>query len=166
MAEPAGDAIRCAAPARPRALDCALMVLVVPLPCCAMGLPGAAQGVGEEAARILSLPAWTADAFGVGGVLAFVALLGLLLHAHATRYRAAHIDDHGIILGSLEPTPRGIWLRWRDLTGFRVGSGRIVLAVRRQPWTRWLGPIVACDDEVLHRVVVLLESKGIRRLDG
>jgi hypothetical protein len=163
---PAPDAIQCQAPPRPRALDCALLAVVIP---CAGGwnlLLLAAMEGGPAAAEALDLPPAFGFLFGVGGLVGFGLVGALFMFAHATRYRAAHIDDQGIILGLLEPTPRGTWLKWRDVVGFRVGSGRIVLAVRGQPWTRWLGPIIECDDDLLHRVVVRLESKGVRRLDG
>ncbi len=162
----APPAIQCQAPKRPRALDIALLAIVMP---CAGGwnllLLGAMEG-GPAAARALDLHPAFGLAFGVGGLVGFALVGTLFIVAHATRYRAAHIDEQGIILGLLEPKPRGTWLRWRDVVGFRVGSGRIVLAIRGQPWTRWLGPIVECDDDLLHQVVVRLESKGIVRLDG
>lgn len=154
--------IACQAPRRPKALDAVIMLFLIPGPYLLMF----AAGGGPRIARALGLPRALEGAFALGLVGGLLAVLGLLLHSHATRYRAAHISEEGIILGLLEPRPRGVWLRWRDVAGFRVGTGRIVLAVRGKPWTRWLGPIVECDDELLHRVVVRLEAKGVRRLDG
>lgn len=154
--------IRCPAPARPRWLDGVIMAVLVGSPYLLMGVAEA----GEELVGSAGLPPALLGGLVTGCGAVLLAAIALLLHAHATRYRAAFISDEGIILGPLEPTPRGTWLRWGDLVGFRVGSGRIVLAVRAQPWTRWLGPIIDCDDDLLHRVVVRLEARGIRRLDG
>lgn len=154
--------IRCPAPARPKGLDAAIMVVLVGSPYLLMGILEA----GPHLVGSAGLPPALLGGLATGCAAVLLAAIVLLLHAHATRYRAAFISDEGIILGPLEPTPRGTWLRWSDLAGFRVGSGRVVLAVRGQPWTRWLGPIVDCDDDLLHRVVVRLEARGIRRLDG
>lgn len=157
-----GLPLRCPAPARPRGLDAIIMVVLLGSPYLFMGVADA----GSRLQRTAGAPSGLLGSLLTGCAAVLLAVVALLLYAHATRYRAAYISDEGIILGLLEPTPRGAWLRWSDLVGFRIGTGRVVLAVRGQPWTRWLGPIIDCDDELLHRVVVVLEARGLRRLDG
>ena len=69
---------------------------------------------------------------------------------------------------SVNRTPkwRGQRVRYSEVVGFRIVGQGLQLALKGKPWTRWLGPIVHCDDRTLHEVVVHLEGLKIYRVDG
>lgn len=160
-----GAVITAPAPIKPRWLDCLILLLAVPMlnlfHLVAMLLVAAAQAV----LRALDLPTDLAILMGVGTWGLLLGVLGLLLHAHQTRFRAATIEPTRIIVGLIDP-PRGVIIRFDQIVGFRSTGQGVVLVLRGKPWTRWLGPVVACQGELMHRVVERLEAHGVRRIDG
>lgn len=153
------------APAKPRRLDCLIMLLVLPLMngmhFIAIGLVVAA----EYLLRAADLPPEFGVLMGVGTWGLFLGVMAVLLHAHQTRWRAATIEPARVILGQTNP-PRGVIVRYDQLAGFRCTAAGVVLVLRRKPWTRWLGPLVACDGKLMHDVIERLEAHGVRRIDG
>lgn len=153
------------APAKPRRLDCFIMLLVLPL---LNGLHLIAillVAAAEVVLRAAGLPTDLAILMGVGTWGLFLGVMTVLLHAHQTRWRAATIEASRVILGQTDP-PRGAIVRFDQLAGFRCRGAGVVLVLRRKPWTRWLGPLIACEGKVMHEVVERLEAHGVRRIDG
>lgn len=79
------------------------------------------------------------------------ALLVLIGLENATHHSAL-IDAHGVLFDR-SPTWRGARLAWDAMLGFRIVEGGVRLVVRGRPWTRFVGPTIPCDGEVMHRVV-------------
>lgn len=159
------EPISIAAPPRPRKLDCVILLLLAPLIYMANIAIFALIAAAEAMLRAVDLPASLAVVMGVG---TWALLLGaglLLLHAHQTRWRAATLDERAVIIGMIDP-PRGIVVPYEKISAFRCNAAGVVLVLRGKPWTRWLGPLVACDGSLMHRVIVRLEAHGVRRLDG
>lgn len=163
--DPGAEVIRIAAPPRPRRFDCLIMLLLVPMLNCWNLIVMALVAAAEELLRAAGLPRELGLVMGVGSWALMLAVIGLLLHAHQTRWRAATVERDRVIIGTLDP-PRGLLLRFDRLAGFRCAAAGVVLVVRGKPWTRWLGPLIACDGKVMHHVVERLEAQGVRRIDG
>ncbi len=165
-APPADDeALVVPAPARPRRLDCLVMLLAVPL---LNGMHVIAMLMVFAAEQVLvavGLPRSFGILMGVGTWVLSLGALGLLLHAHQTRYRAATVERDRAVVGLIDP-PRGVILPFDWLVGFRCTGAGVVLVVRGKPWTRWLGPLIACEGRLMHQVIERLEAHGVRRIDG
>lgn len=99
----------------------------------------------------LSLPPWAA-------------LLTLAAWQNATQ-RPVLLDAHGLLFDHSSRW-RGARLVWESILGFRLVTGGIRLVVRGRPWTRFIGPTIACDGALQHQVVVLLEARGVARFDA
>ncbi|MCO5168785.1 MAG: hypothetical protein M9894_20795 [Planctomycetes bacterium] len=153
------------APPAPRGLECSIMLLLLPL-CGLWNLAGLVLvGAGEMLARALGAPPALGHVMGLGTWALLLLGLGLLVHAHQTRWRGATLFEDRVVLGTVAPV-RGVILRYDRLRGFRCRAGGVALMVRGRPWTRWLGPMIPCDEALMHDVVERLEARGVRRLDG
>lgn len=106
--------------------------------------------------------AYSAVAAAVLVPFAALVAVGLLDHYG---HRSVLIDREGLLFDH-SPTWHGSRLTWSAIAGFRLVEGGVRLVVRRRPWTRFLGPLVPCDGERQHEVVVLLEGVGVRRFEG
>lgn len=160
-----GATISIPAPPRPRTLDCLILVLFLPLLYLANIAIFLLISAAEVVLRSVGLPERLGIVMGVGTWALLLGITVLLLHAHQTRWRAATIDERGVIIGMIDP-PRGLIVPFASIAAFRCNAAGVVLVLRGKPWTRWLGPLVACDGSLMHQVIVRLEARGVRRLDG
>lgn len=93
-------------------------------------------------------------------------VLAWVVHGVHQHGRSARLLPGGVAFGH-SPVGGTLRLRWEDVAGFRTVSDGVVLRLagrQRGPgrWlSRWFGPKLACEGETMHRVVVLLEEKGI-----
>lgn len=113
----------------------------------------------------LGVPDAVATTLLLGAAAAPWLAIVVILAVDMTRFRAVHLDADGVIVGVLDP-PRGLRLGWHELTGFVVTSQGVVLHERRRTWLRPGRTLMACEGEVVHRIVTRLEAHGVPRLDG
>lgn len=150
-------------PAQPpsRRAEVGTLLLLAPL-------LGGGFGVGivfaELLSRALFVPSWIAYPMGLGGSAVPVVMgLALLFHRHL-QHRSVHVDARGVALG-VTPRWRGKRLRFADLRGFSETTHGVMLVVRAQPWTRWLGPLIRCDGLRRHELIERLEAEGVYRTE-
>jgi hypothetical protein len=116
-------------------------------------------------AQLPWIPAWAGISVGLGlYTIPSLSALVLLRHRHVSS-RAIDLDDDGVSLGRTE-TWKGYAVPWRWVEGFRITGNGIMLQVEKEPWTRWLGPTIRCDERLLHDIVVELEKRKIFNLEG
>lgn len=113
--------------------------------------------------------AWGPEAGAVAGISACCGLpvlgllvVSLLLFDAQQHYRGARVYEGGVAFGS-SPISVGARLPWERVQAFRTTNDGVVLRLRgwRGRLTRWFGPRLLCEGEDMHRLIVLLESKGI-----
>lgn len=116
-------------------------------------------------AGVPDAPPWAAYSVVVAGLVVPFAALALVALLDHYRHRPVLIDRLGLLFDH-SPDWHGARLAWPAIAGFRLTEGGVRLVVRGRPWTRLVGPLVPCEGERQHEVVVLLEGVGVRRFEG
>ena len=113
-------------------------------------------------ARALELPEIAVGVMLVGGITGLPLVgVGATLHRYL-QHRTVRRDEQGFALG-VTPRWRGVRLRWERLAGFRQVAHGVMLQVKRQPWSRWFGPVVRCEGREVHDLIEALEQHGVFR---
>jgi len=155
-------------PARPvpRWIEVAAFFLLIPL--LAVGgnpvggvIPGLQLGGYFQGA----VPLVAGFGVGLGAVMIPSIAATLLLYHRYSSFRPVELDDWGCVFGKSDAW-EGVRIPWRRVEGFRLTGHGIMLKIDKQPWTRWLGPLIRSDDLLTHEIVVALEQKEIYSLEG
>ncbi|MCO5172129.1 MAG: hypothetical protein M9894_38000 [Planctomycetes bacterium] len=116
-------------------------------------------------AGVPDAPPWAAYSVVAAGLVVPFAALALVALLHHHRHRPVLIDRLGLLFDH-SPAWHGARLAWPSIAGFRLVEGGVRLVVRGRPWTRLVGPLIPCEGERQHEMVVLLEGVGVRRFEG
>jgi hypothetical protein len=161
--EPAPGALLIPAALAPRWLEAASLLFLVP-PLLVGASPVTAVQLGEIIANTIGVSDYGGIAIGLSFLTGPVFAGLVILLYRRTHYRSALLDEQGAVFGRTESW-RGARVAWKDVSGFEITGDGVRLRLQRRPWTRWLGPVVKSDDRLTHEVVLLLEKRGIPRID-
>jgi len=140
------------------------LYLLVPAACTG-GNPVIVLMAAPLFAKSLGIPTWLAGAAAVG-VFCIPTLGAVIYLVHRNQlYRRVRLDAKGFVFGYTEKW-RGSRLRFKRIAGFKIIRAGVMLVLKRRPWTRWLGPLVPCEDREIHELVVHLEEAGVYRFEG
>jgi hypothetical protein len=150
------------APKRPVWLDRLALVLLLPI----LGGVGPMLIVigAMQVAKYLMIEEWIAGLMATGATVG-TTVIGLTVLVHRfMQYRRVIVDEGGVVLGRNPKWP-GERIPWPKIQGFRIVAQGVMLKLQGNPLGRWFGPIVHCEQLVVHDLVVLLEKRGVFRLE-
>lgn len=141
------------------------LLLLAAAACAGAPDPEHLVNAGNELLLQTALDPWMVVSLAAGLTLApWAALLTLTALENAT-HRGALLDAHGVLFDH-SPTWRGARLAWDAVLGFRISGQGVRLVVRGRPWTRFVGPTIPCEGQLMHEVVETLERRGVQRFDA